>query len=139
MCNVLNHILLNVEKSLILLFVHGKWQEFEMETWDMNGMKSIVGAHAFTTSQSRTILQNAVSQTKHVLSYGTNMKDEGFNSVIDAMYSLAWTDMDDLQPIYDIINGRTEKAKAWLKDKLNAKFVIPAINQCQSQIALNIW
>ncbi|KAF8994773.1 hypothetical protein BDQ17DRAFT_1251365, partial [Cyathus striatus] len=32
--------------------VHGKWQEFEMETWDTNGMKSIVGARAFTTSQS---------------------------------------------------------------------------------------
>ncbi|KAF8998097.1 hypothetical protein BDQ17DRAFT_1247946, partial [Cyathus striatus] len=32
--------------------VYGKWQEFEMETWDENRMISIVGAHAYTTSQS---------------------------------------------------------------------------------------
>ncbi|KJA20386.1 hypothetical protein HYPSUDRAFT_1092632 [Hypholoma sublateritium FD-334 SS-4] len=32
--------------------VHGKWQEFEIETWDPIHMKSIVAARAFTTSQS---------------------------------------------------------------------------------------
>ncbi|KAJ7633292.1 hypothetical protein FB45DRAFT_1148985 [Roridomyces roridus] len=32
--------------------VNGKWQEFEMETWDLDGMKSVIGTRAFTTSQS---------------------------------------------------------------------------------------
>ncbi|KAF7333550.1 hypothetical protein MSAN_02419900 [Mycena sanguinolenta] len=32
--------------------VSGKWQEFEMERWDIDNMKSIVGTRAFTTSQS---------------------------------------------------------------------------------------
>ncbi|KAG1814626.1 uncharacterized protein BJ212DRAFT_1242882, partial [Suillus subaureus] len=31
--------------------VHG-WQEFELESWDIAHMKSIIGARAFTTSQS---------------------------------------------------------------------------------------
>ncbi|KAK7022501.1 hypothetical protein R3P38DRAFT_3317686 [Favolaschia claudopus] len=30
----------------------GKWQEFEMETWELMHMKSVVGTRAFTTSQS---------------------------------------------------------------------------------------
>ncbi|KAJ7815996.1 hypothetical protein B0H13DRAFT_2460922 [Mycena leptocephala] len=32
--------------------LNGKWQEFEMETWELNGMKSVIGTRAFTTSQS---------------------------------------------------------------------------------------
>ncbi|KAK7032946.1 hypothetical protein R3P38DRAFT_2773440 [Favolaschia claudopus] len=32
--------------------LNGKWQEFEMETWELNRMKSVVGTRAFTTSQS---------------------------------------------------------------------------------------
>ncbi|KAJ6478012.1 hypothetical protein DFH09DRAFT_1108430 [Mycena vulgaris] len=30
----------------------GKWQEFEMETWELDRMKSLIGTRAFTTSQS---------------------------------------------------------------------------------------
>ncbi|KAJ7242720.1 hypothetical protein C8J57DRAFT_1526083 [Mycena rebaudengoi] len=30
----------------------GKWQEFEMETWELDNMKSVIGTRAFTTSQS---------------------------------------------------------------------------------------
>ncbi|KAJ7292092.1 hypothetical protein C8J57DRAFT_1212498 [Mycena rebaudengoi] len=30
----------------------GKWQEFEMETWELDNMKSVIGTCAFTTSQS---------------------------------------------------------------------------------------
>ncbi|KAJ7505090.1 hypothetical protein B0H11DRAFT_1709164 [Mycena galericulata] len=30
----------------------GKWQEFEMETWELDHMKSVIGTRAFTTSQS---------------------------------------------------------------------------------------
>ncbi|KAF7372317.1 hypothetical protein MVEN_00091900 [Mycena venus] len=32
--------------------IHGKWEEFEMETWDVGNMRSVVGTRAFTTSQS---------------------------------------------------------------------------------------
>ncbi|KAJ7728102.1 hypothetical protein B0H16DRAFT_1331143 [Mycena metata] len=32
--------------------LNGKWQEFEMETWELNQMKSVIGTRAFTTSQS---------------------------------------------------------------------------------------
>ncbi|KAJ7809872.1 hypothetical protein B0H14DRAFT_2607764, partial [Mycena olivaceomarginata] len=32
--------------------LNGKWQEFEMETWEVDHMKSIIGTRAFTTSQS---------------------------------------------------------------------------------------
>ncbi|KAF8180705.1 hypothetical protein K438DRAFT_2021287 [Mycena galopus ATCC 62051] len=32
--------------------LNGKWQEFEMETWELDQMKSLVGTRAFTTSQS---------------------------------------------------------------------------------------
>ncbi|KAJ7778963.1 hypothetical protein B0H16DRAFT_1838049 [Mycena metata] len=32
--------------------LNGKWQEFEMETWELNRMKSGIGTRAFTTSQS---------------------------------------------------------------------------------------
>ncbi|KAJ7754676.1 hypothetical protein DFH07DRAFT_868560 [Mycena maculata] len=32
--------------------LNGKWQEFEMESWELNRMKSVVGTRAFTTSQS---------------------------------------------------------------------------------------
>ncbi|KAJ6554288.1 hypothetical protein B0H19DRAFT_1029451 [Mycena capillaripes] len=32
--------------------VNGKWQEFEMETWEGNQMRSVIGTRAFTTSQS---------------------------------------------------------------------------------------
>ncbi|KAF7333761.1 hypothetical protein MVEN_02332800 [Mycena venus] len=30
----------------------GKWQEFEMETWELDRMKSVIGTRAFTASQS---------------------------------------------------------------------------------------
>ncbi|KAJ7265241.1 hypothetical protein C8J57DRAFT_1069413, partial [Mycena rebaudengoi] len=30
----------------------GKWQEVEMETWELDNMKSVIGTRAFTTSQS---------------------------------------------------------------------------------------
>ncbi|KAJ6452183.1 hypothetical protein C8R47DRAFT_998159 [Mycena vitilis] len=32
--------------------LNGKWQEFEMETWELDRMKSVIGTRAFTTSQS---------------------------------------------------------------------------------------
>ncbi|KAJ6565296.1 hypothetical protein DFH09DRAFT_919678 [Mycena vulgaris] len=32
--------------------LNGKWQEFEMETWELDQMKSVIGTRAFTTSQS---------------------------------------------------------------------------------------
>ncbi|KAJ7649214.1 hypothetical protein B0H17DRAFT_1270949 [Mycena rosella] len=32
--------------------LNGKWQEFEMETWELSRMKSVIGTRAFTTSQS---------------------------------------------------------------------------------------
>ncbi|KAF8974325.1 hypothetical protein BDZ97DRAFT_11979 [Flammula alnicola] len=32
--------------------LHHKWQEFEIETWDVNHMRSVVSTRAFTTSQS---------------------------------------------------------------------------------------
>ncbi|KAF8978201.1 hypothetical protein BDQ17DRAFT_1338866 [Cyathus striatus] len=60
--------------------VHGKWQEFEMETWDSRGMKSIVGARAFTTSQSAkahfilfTPITGLPVQFRHIHGYGFNI------------------------------------------------------------------
>ncbi|KAG9310639.1 hypothetical protein JVU11DRAFT_9214 [Chiua virens] len=40
--------------SIDMSFKHvgGKWEEFEIETWDNRDMRSIVVAHAFTTSES---------------------------------------------------------------------------------------
>ncbi|KAK7001956.1 hypothetical protein R3P38DRAFT_3326837 [Favolaschia claudopus] len=32
--------------------IHGKWEEFELETWDIRSMHSVVDNRAFTTSQS---------------------------------------------------------------------------------------
>ncbi|KAJ7159144.1 hypothetical protein C8R43DRAFT_882333 [Mycena crocata] len=32
--------------------LNGKWQEFEMESWALKNMRSVVGTRAFTTSQS---------------------------------------------------------------------------------------
>ncbi|KAG6374578.1 hypothetical protein JVT61DRAFT_3932 [Boletus reticuloceps] len=47
--------LLHVKQiSIDMSFKHvsGKWEEFEIETWDNRHMRSIVVAHAFTTSES---------------------------------------------------------------------------------------
>ncbi|TFK38321.1 hypothetical protein BDQ12DRAFT_588888, partial [Crucibulum laeve] len=45
----------------------------------------------------------------------------------------------DLQGAYALINNGGPKAKAWLKDELDGKFIIPAIYQPASLIPLHIW
>ncbi|KAF8986259.1 hypothetical protein BDQ17DRAFT_1335646 [Cyathus striatus] len=48
----------NILMELVSLCVHGKWQEFEMETWDSRGMKSITGLPV---------------QFRHIHGYGFNI------------------------------------------------------------------
>ncbi|KAF8997022.1 hypothetical protein BDQ17DRAFT_1249116, partial [Cyathus striatus] len=61
------------------------------------------------------------------------------SSAIEAMFSLATTVPQDLKHLYAVIEAGGPKACAWLKDKIDAKFVIPAIHHAESLIPLNVW
>ncbi|KAJ7688326.1 hypothetical protein B0H14DRAFT_2653299 [Mycena olivaceomarginata] len=49
---VLSYLPQNIVVSLKGNMFEREWQEFEMETWEVDHMKSIIGTRAFTTSQS---------------------------------------------------------------------------------------
>ncbi|KAF8990581.1 hypothetical protein BDQ17DRAFT_1433680 [Cyathus striatus] len=61
------------------------------------------------------------------------------SSAIEAMFSLATTVPQDLEHLYAVIEAGGTKACAWLKDKIDAKFVIPAIHHAESLIPLDVW
>ncbi|KAF8975638.1 hypothetical protein BDQ17DRAFT_1267859 [Cyathus striatus] len=196
--------------------VHGKWQEFEIETWDSEGMMSYVGARAFTTSQSAkahfilftrifqfvTQITGLPVQFRHihgsgfhvwsadahkgqalgagmycqqlcrdlvgvcpieptkmlknldpydhlcrfyrlcVVHFKRNIHDlctRVTSDVYNAMLSLSSVNEHNIDSVYEFIKNGGPKARAWIKDKLDAKFVIPAIHQPASLIPLPVW
>ncbi|KAF8955028.1 hypothetical protein BDZ97DRAFT_1634183, partial [Flammula alnicola] len=213
------HLLMTAHLSIDTSFkrVYGKWQEFEMESWDVHYKKSVISARAFTTSQSAAahlvlftrIFDIAQADTGlpvqfyhiHGHRFRTWIADahkgqalgagrfcqklcealDGFCSlesvrrplrdltpydhlrrflwlctihfkrniheirkfispeVAAAMYSLSSSQMHDIEKAFEIINAGGPKARAWLKDKLDAKFVLPAIYQPRSLIPLEVW
>ncbi|TFK44080.1 hypothetical protein BDQ12DRAFT_594008, partial [Crucibulum laeve] len=191
--------------------LHGKWQEFEMETWDLVNMKSFMTSQS---AQAHLILFTRIFDFAHsetgipiqfchihgarfniwiadahkgqALGVGLfcqwlcqNMFDfcslepwrrlqeltpydhlhqfyclcyvhfkrniHDIRSTIsvdvaDAMLSLAVSKPhQNLEGAYALINKGGPKARAWLKDKLDGKFIIPAIYQPASLIPLHIW
>ncbi|KAG6374675.1 hypothetical protein JVT61DRAFT_4044 [Boletus reticuloceps] len=197
--------------------LHG-WEEFEIEAWDNDHMRSHVVARAFTTSQCadahfilfQRIFEIAMADTgipvafKHIDGYGyesviadahrgqalglgtyctylcwdidkhdqyepqrrlsslgpydhlkrffriceTHFQRNAFaikhyvgDRVWDAMMSLYTSDPHpDIQKTFEIIPAGGNKAKAWLKDKLDAdQFALAAIYRPASFIPEDIW
>ncbi|KAF8157089.1 hypothetical protein B0H34DRAFT_798402 [Crassisporium funariophilum] len=213
------HLLTTAHLSIDTSFkrVHGKWQEFEMESWDTQSTKSVVSARAFTTSQSAMahlilftrIFDIAQADTGlpvqfyhiHGKGFRTWIADahkgqalgsgkfcqklcERLNGhcnlesvprplreltpydhlrrffrlctihfkrkiheirshvspdVASAMYSLISCEPHDIEAAFNVINAGGPKARAWLKDKQDAKFALPAIYRPASLIPLHVW
>ncbi|KAG1727710.1 hypothetical protein EDB19DRAFT_1857471 [Suillus lakei] len=193
------------------------WQEFEIESWDGDHMRSVVSARAFTTSQSaeahvilfRRIFEIAMSDTGlpvtfyHIHGCGIEsivadghrgqglglgmycvelvrenfqfcmyephrrlhelnpydhlrrfyrlcithfkrniltLRSQVSKDVYNAMWSLVSAESHpDIAKTLNTIRQGNRKAKAWLKDKETAKFVLPAIYRPMSLIPLYIW
>ncbi|KAJ7848967.1 hypothetical protein B0H14DRAFT_2582749 [Mycena olivaceomarginata] len=147
----------------------GKWQEFEMETWELDRMKSVIGTRAFTTSQSAEahliLLLEFLRSRLKILEFpaaSVTSMGKGFElwitdahkgqalgrsrailpeTVRNAMLSLSSSQVHpDLNGAFRIIENGGRKAKAWLKDKqVGSKFALPALYQPASLIPLEIW
>ncbi|KAJ7147499.1 hypothetical protein C8R43DRAFT_1129734 [Mycena crocata] len=142
--------------------LNGKWQEFGMESWELDRMKSIVGTRAFTTSQSakaHLILFTRIFEIAHsdtgVPCTFRHIHGKGFEVwITDAHKGQALgagmfcqklcAQLGDVHPdldkAFETIKNGGPKAKTWLKDKqTGSKFALPALYQPMSLIPLEIW
>ncbi|KAJ7860303.1 hypothetical protein B0H13DRAFT_2569623 [Mycena leptocephala] len=125
----------------------GKWQEFEMETWELDRMKSVIGTRAFTTSQSAeahlilfTRIFEIAFEDTGVSCRFRHIHGEGFELWITDAHKGQALVHPDLNGAFWIIENGGRKAKAWLKDKqVGSKFALPALYQPASLIPLEIW
>ncbi|KAJ7769144.1 hypothetical protein DFH07DRAFT_769047 [Mycena maculata] len=125
----------------------GRWQEFEMETWELDRMKSVIGTRAFTTSQSAaahlilfTRIFEIVFEDTGVSCRFRHIHGEGFELWITDAHKGQALVHPDLDGAFRIIENGGHEAKAWLKDKqVRSKFALPALYQPASLIPLEIW
>ncbi|KAG1819692.1 uncharacterized protein BJ212DRAFT_1298130 [Suillus subaureus] len=146
-CNLMNF---QVEQDL---------KEFEFESWDIAHMKSIIGARAFTTSQSAQAHFILFQQIFEIASADTGIQTiiadghKGQGLSLGILHSQVPKDMEiamltiasmephpDLQGTLTKIKKGGKKAAAWLKDKIEGtKFTLLALYQPNSLIPLEIW
>ncbi|KAF8480676.1 hypothetical protein JB92DRAFT_2837564 [Gautieria morchelliformis] len=137
------------------------YEEFEIEAWFPDVMKSIVCARVFVTSQSATahlhmfqrLFAIAEQDTGHQVQFGhihgagyetfvaDAHKAQALDDVRRTMHSLATAyPLPDLSHTMRVVREGGPKAAAWLEDKtVSSPFVIPAIYQPTSKIPLAIW
>ncbi|KAF8999499.1 hypothetical protein BDQ17DRAFT_1328238 [Cyathus striatus] len=124
------HLLTTKHLSIDTSFkhVHGKWQEFEMESWIEDRKR-----YAHKGQALAKVVIKVLVYIRNV----NELRGKGVSSsAIEAMFSLATTVPQDLKHLYAVIEAGGPKACAWLKDKIDAKFVIPAIHHAESLIPL---
>ncbi|KAG1815078.1 uncharacterized protein BJ212DRAFT_1447397 [Suillus subaureus] len=135
------------------------WQEFEIESWDDDHMRSVVSARAMTNSQTAEahlilfwrIFEIATQDTGipvafyHIHGFSIEsiiadghrgqakaLRSQVSKNIYDAMLSLASAEAHpNIRTTLSII--------PWLKDKESSKFALPAIYRPMSFIPIAIW
>ncbi|KAG2342174.1 hypothetical protein BDR05DRAFT_949144 [Suillus weaverae] len=102
------------------------WQEFEIESWDVDHTQSVVGAQAFMTSQTA---KAHVILFQHI--FKITSADTGLPIMFHHIHGASFEAV--------IADSHKGQGLAWLRDKLDGtKFALPVIYQPASLIPIHL-